>query len=275
MGRILRYDDNGEITNDVSDKTHYIRSESQNKFLKKREEAQTQFAEFNDDAGKFVWSYPAKIQKLIKSNDFTKSDLTMIFYLSTYVNGTGYLSYNNQLKIDKAGLQKVLGIGRNLFNKFFNKLVNYQIISTSGEWFKWNKNFNFYGSTKGVAKPTELVRSYVYQIRELYEAKDEKGKRKYSAISLYPVFALVPYLHKSTNIVCKNPEVKNIEEINYYSLLEIAELLDLKDSKKMSSALSSIQLAEQSVFRKIEIKNEKYLQMNPRIVFDNLELSHF
>lgn len=265
MGRILRINNDGVITMDVSDNNHYIRSDSQNRFLKKREEAKAEFSEFNDDAGKFVWSYPAKIKELIKSNNFTKSDLTMIFYLATYVNGCGFLVYNNQIKLDKAGLQKVLGIGRNHFSKFFNKLVNYQIISTSDEGFKWNQGYNFYGTTKGIAKPHELVRSYVYQIRELYEAKDEKGKRKYSAISLYPVFSLVPYLHNSTNIICKNPEVKDIEEINYYCLSEIADLLDLKDSKKMSASLSSIQLAEQSVFRKIEIKNEKYLQMNPRI----------
>ncbi|MFJ8088779.1 hypothetical protein ACIQ7N_11305 [Lysinibacillus sp. NPDC095746] len=110
-----------------------------------------------------------------------------------------------------------------------------------------------------------LVRTYIYQIRELYEAKTETGKRKYSPTALYPVFALIPYLHHSSNIICKNPEVRHIEDIDYFSLSEIAKLLDLKDSKKMSLSLSSILLNGQTTFVKVESKNEKYLKLNPRI----------
>ncbi|WP_391116873.1 hypothetical protein [Psychrobacillus sp. L3] len=108
------------------------------------------------------------------------------------------------------------------------------------------------------------------QVRELYEAKKENEKRKYSVISLYPIFALVPYLHHSSNIICKNPEVKDIDEIEYYTLSEIAELLGLNDSKKMSKSLSSLLLNNQKTFVKISSKNETYLKLNPRIFWKGI-----
>ena len=182
-GKILKMVDaeTGEITNEFNTATHYLRSKKQDDFLQKVSEAKEEFEAFNSEAGKFIWSYPEKIQYLITSDEFSKSDLTMVFYLATYVNGMGYLTHdNNNIKLDKADLQKVLGVGRNLFNKLHAKLLQHEILIPSGINYKWNEAFNFYGATKGKAKPTMLVRTYVMQIRELYEAKNEAGKRKYS-----------------------------------------------------------------------------------------------
>lgn len=265
MGTIVQIDDNGAILQKVSDKHNRIRSTKQEHFAKLNAESKKEFKAFNEVAGKFIWSYPEKIQYLIHSPDFTKSDLTMIFYLATYLNGTGYLAFDNNIKLDKSDLQKVLGIGRNTFSKLYSKLIQHQILIEKGYAFQWNESYNFYGYTKDKAKPKMLVRTYVNQIRELFEATKENGKRKYSHVSLYPVFALVPYLHRTSNIICKNPEVEEIDEIEYFTLSEIAELLDLNDSKKMSSSLSSILLNEQTTFVKVESKNEKYLKLNPRI----------
>jgi len=258
-------DENGEVWDELNTATHYVRSKKQDEFIKNDSEAKLEFEAFNSEAGKFIWSYPEKIQHLIHSPEFTKSDITMVFYLATYVDGLRYLTYGNKLKMKKADLQKVLGVGRNLFNKLYAKLKQHEILKATEHGYKWNEAFNFYGATKGVAKPTMLVRTYVMQIRELYEATNQTGKRKYSATLLYPIFALVPYLHRTSNIVCKNPDVKDINDIEYFSLTEIADLLDLKNSKRMSSSLSGILLDEQATFRKVESKNEKYLQMNPRI----------
>lgn len=270
-GKIFKMvDENGEVWDELNTATHYKRSKKQDEFIKKDSEAKMEFEAFNLDAGKFIWSYPEKIQQLIQSPEFTKSDLAMIFYLATYVDGLGYLTYGNKVKLKKADLQKVLSIGRNLFNKLHAKLIQHEILIDSEHGYKWNEAYNFYGSSKGVAKPTMLVRTYVNQIRVLYEATNEAGKRKYSATLLYPIFALVPYLHRTSNIICKNPDVKDINDIEYFSLNEVAELLDLKNSKKMSSSLSGILLDEQATFRKVESKNEKYLQMNPRIFWRNV-----
>ncbi|WP_416420355.1 hypothetical protein ACLZHR_25735 [Priestia aryabhattai] len=255
----------GDIIKKLDGSKYCIRSKYQDELVKMKEKSKGEFEEFNERTGKFIWSYPEKIQQLIKSNEFTKSDITMIFYLATFINGTGYLAYENRVKLNKKGIQTKLEIGRTLFGKFFNKLIKFEILIPSGDHFKWNETYNFYGSTKGKAKPKTLVRTYVNQIRELYETKNEKGKRKYSAINLYPIFALVPYLHHSSNIVCKNPSVQDIEDIEYFNLKEIAELLDLRDSKRMVASLHSLALDNQTTFIKVESKNEAYLKLNPRI----------
>ncbi|MRX52925.1 hypothetical protein GJU41_02980 [Bacillus idriensis] len=256
----------GEVTREFNPDTHYIRSKKQDEFVKKKEQAKAEFDEFNEAAGKFIWSYPEKIQQLIKSEEFTKADLTMIFYLATYVNGAGYLVHdNNNVKLTKKQIQEKLSVGRNLFSKFFKKLIDHKIVIPEGNHFKWSVTFNFYGTTVGKAKPTMLVRTYVTQIRHLYEAVNDEGKKAYSAINLYPVFALVPYLHHSSNIVCKNPDVKEIEDIEYFNLKEITELLDLNQTKKVSSGLSSLLLDGQTTFVKSESKGEIYFKLNPRI----------
>ncbi|MGG0496712.1 hypothetical protein ABEY62_27545 [Priestia megaterium] len=255
----------GDITKKLDGSKYYIRSKYQDELVKMKEKSQGEFEEFNERTGKFIWSYPEKIQQLIKSNEFTKSDITMIFYLATFINGTGYLAYENRVKLNKKGIQTKLEIGRTLFGKFFNKLIKFEILIPSGDYFKWNETYNFYGSTKGKAKPQTLVRTYVNQIRELYEVKNEKGKRKYSTINLYPVFALVPYLHHSSNIICKNPDAQAIEDIEYFNLKEIAELLDLRDSKRMAASLHLLVLDGQTTFIKVQNKNEAYLKLNPKI----------
>lgn len=255
----------GEVVLEFNGYKQDIRDKNQVMFYKKKMKADKDWEIYREENGRFIWSYPDKIQLLIHSKEFTKADMTMIFYLATYVNGTGYLAFNNAVKLDKSGLQTVLDLGRNAFGKFYNKLVKYEILIPTGKAFKWSEAYNFYGSTKGKAKPKMLVRTFVNQIREMFEEKKETGKRKYSAIKLYPVFALVPYLHHSSNIVCKNPDVKDVEDIEYFTLSEVAELLDLTDSKKMTASLSSLLLDGQTTFIKIESKNEKYLKLNPRI----------
>ncbi|MEE6451719.1 hypothetical protein RAH41_14180 [Gottfriedia acidiceleris] len=254
----------GEVVGEFNPEVHYLRSRKQDAFLKKNEKSKDAFEGFNAESGKFIWSYPKQIKYIIHSPEFNKADLTMIFYLATYVNGTGYLAFDNGIKLSKTDLQERLKISRNSYSKFFNKLINHQILIPSNDAFKWNENYNFYGKTKGKATPKMLVRTYISQIRELYEAVNENGKRKYSATALYPIFALVPYLHHSSNIICKNPEVKNIEDIEYFTLSEVAELLGLKDSKKLSCSLSSLILNKQTSFIKVESKNEKYLKLNPK-----------
>ncbi|MBK5444167.1 hypothetical protein [Peribacillus sp. TH24] len=263
--RIVKINGNGEIIGEFNGDDYSVRSKKQDDFyrvLKQRKEAMD---EFNKENGKFIWSYPERIRQLIKSEDFTKAHLTMIFYLATFVNGTGYLSHDNKVKFTKKNIQEKLGIGRNLFSKFYNKLIEHEILIASDKNYKWNETYNFYGATTGKAEPKRLVRTYIEQIRELYQATTEAGKKKYSAINLYPVFALVPYLHHSSNIICKNPDVKNIEDIDYFNLTEITELLDLNQSKKVASGLQSILLNGQTTFVKSESKGETYYKLNPRI----------
>lgn len=268
-------DINGQILNEFDGNKYYVRSRKQDDFYKKKEESRNNFSEYNEETGKFIWAYPDKIQEIIHSKDFTKADLTMIFYLATYVNGFGVLTHdNNNVKLEKNDLQSLLGVGRNLFGKFYNKLISHGILKESGKNFKWNESYNFYGSTSGKANPTLLIRTYVNQVRELYDTVKEDGKKKYSPTALYPVFALVPYLHHTSNIICKNPEEKNIDDIIYFSLTELSDLLDLKDSKKMSASLSSILLDGQTTFRKVSSKNEVYLQLNPRIFWRGVEAPH-
>ncbi|MGG3912424.1 hypothetical protein [Rossellomorea vietnamensis] len=265
MERILFLKD-GEITKEFDPSNVTIRTNSQDQFIREREWNRRKFNEFNKENGKFIWSYPEKVQELIKSNDFTKSDLTMFFYLATFVNGKGYLTFdNNNIKLSKQNIKGKLSVSRNVFSKLFNKLVKHEIIIPESTGYRWNIKYNFYGDTKGKANPKKLVRTYVTQIRELYEATNPDGKKKHSPIALYPVFALVPYLHHSTNIVCKNPEVKHIEDINYFNLTEVTVLLDLKNSKKVSSGLSSLLLDDQTVFVKVKSKNETYFKLNPKI----------
>ncbi|MBE1554497.1 hypothetical protein [Sporosarcina limicola] len=91
-------DSNGEQIGEFNRDEQYIRSRKQDDFIKKTAKVKTQFDAYNRKEGKFIWAYPAKIQYLIKSKEFTKGDLTMIFYLATYVNGTGYLSHANNKK---------------------------------------------------------------------------------------------------------------------------------------------------------------------------------
>ncbi|WP_391116871.1 hypothetical protein [Psychrobacillus sp. L3] len=73
----------GEKVGSFNPEEHYLRSKRQDDFMKLNEKAKEEFAEFNAEAGKFIWSYPVQIQHLIHSPEFDKSDLTMIFYLAT------------------------------------------------------------------------------------------------------------------------------------------------------------------------------------------------
>lgn len=259
-------DSNGELVGKINSKTQYIGSRKQAEGIKWKGEMEAFRKLQLENDGNFIWTYPAKIQELIQSPEFSKADISMLVYLATYVNGSGYLAKDNKsTRMDKADIKEILEASRNLFDRFFNKLIHHDILEVDGKTYKWNQSYNFYGSTKGITNPNKLVRSYVNQIRSLYLKKKENGKRMYTPTKLYPIFAVVPYLHHSSNIVCKNPDVKDVEDIIYFSLSEIADILALNDSKKMSASLSSLLLDGQTSFVKVESKNEKYLKLNPRI----------
>lgn len=83
----------------------------------------------------------------------------MIFYLAIFVNGPGFLAYENRIKLKKKDIQNKLSINYSEFSDFYSKLVEEDIIRPEGIEFKRNNEFNFHGTTSGKAKHQLLVRT--------------------------------------------------------------------------------------------------------------------
>lgn len=132
----------------------------------------------------------------------TRSDVTKLFYLATYVDYQGYLIYNHNFMTRKK-LQSVLELNRNNFDSFFKKMIELKIIA-----YDKNKNIMI---NKGLFIKgnidTELIeysnhtRLYIRSIQYLYR---HVPKNQHSQLGNY--FKLIPYIHRQRNILCLNPD---------------------------------------------------------------------
>src|SRR5699024_4489276 len=115
------------------------------------------------------------------------AEKTRIIFLGTFVsykeNGS-YLIHDNGKPILKSKLKSLLEISNNKeFYRFFNKLldagiVKEKVINRSNIKLKWNTEYSFKGTASNKQqKETNLIKTFDKQVRELYQEKDEQGKR--------------------------------------------------------------------------------------------------
>lgn len=222
---------------------------------------------FTDIAGGFSFLIVDTLKELHKDTRFSDMEKARIIFLGTfcsYESSGRYLFTNNNRYILKSDLQKLLEISnKKEFYTFYNKLVDTGIlkeqkISRLEIRLKWNSNYHFKGKTaKNGTKSTATVKAYDRQIQTLYKEKDSKGKRINTPKNLFILFMVLPFIHKESGVLCKQPQTA-IEEAEPLELKDLADMFGYPKPSAIKSKLLQCKLHNTNVFHYGEgLKNRK------------------
>lgn len=230
---------------------------------------------FNQLTGGFTFTMMNTLKNLIADITFTQAEKTRIMFLGTYVSydkDNRYLTYGNGKPVLKNQLMDLLEItNKREFYTLYNKLVESGVVTEEFESrtvvkLIWSERYHFKGkTTKGLKASENMVKTYDNQIREMYTAKNDKGKALYKANALFTIFALMPYIHPETNALCMFPE-KSYHSSQPLTLQELAGVFGYTRSNDFKRMLFRIKLHNMPVVAVSETSEGTRLFINPFVV---------
>lgn len=223
---------------------------------------QSEIAKIIREFGGFYFQKYEYVLKL----ELEKQFLTRYIYLCTYIDYEGRLRFksaNNKGKlITVKDLPKVLGLSEREARNTKNALVEHELIFINKDK---TINVNPKYAIKGGMSRKELrgsVRAMEEGIREIYEKAKPREHRRLALL-----MELLPYINFSHNIVCNNPNEKDIEKVDPFNLTEVMELAKYTNLTKFKRDLLNLTVNEELVIKITETKHGKFIYVNPRIFY--------
>lgn len=168
-----------------------------------------------------------------------------------------------QTKLKESDLQEILKLRLTEFKKTKSILKEYDLISIDEDKnVVINEKYASKGKINSKEKTInlEVVRMFENGIKNLYETATTKEHKR-----LATFVKLLPYINIDNNMVCKNPEEKDINKVLPYKITEIAEMLGYKNITRVKVDLFAITVNGERAFILIEDAYGKYFTVNPRI----------
>lgn len=240
------------------------------------------FNEFQKmELGGFVFMIYNNIELLTKQLEIPLQDIPKLMYLSSYLNYENVLMVNQRNKMTKSNMKELLMLSRNQFSKFFNLIIEKEILieekNDKQKYYKLNENIFKKGEITTDSMKTKM---YINSVRFLYE---NTNTRMHSNLAI--VFQLIPYVHKELNIICKNPYTDNRELINPFNINDICNALNIntdgvnaKNITRVKKQLYSLILEDGTrVIRSYRVdtnKTDKWV-LNPKVVSNFIDYDSY
>mgnify|MGYP000943466796 CR=1 FL=1 len=248
------------------------------KKFKKKKELEEQFkytqSTFLGNFVFFIFKNMEFLQEVLSDEDLVK-----FIFIGTYVKGNGCLKADNNVTlINKKKMQELLNISRANFNKFYNKLIDNNLIRENKEGvININLDYFFRGYEKEYKKLTDVklsdfLRIYIESTRELYK---NTPIRKHKQLSI--LYKLIPYCNYKYNILCRNTNEIDAEKLDILTIADVVDILGYNKSQiaRFKKDFYSVQVQEYKAFLSIQ-GTEKYLDsfivVNPKLYFRGSEL---
>ena len=191
-------------------------------------------------------------------------------YLCTFMNYKNYLEYGNSKDENKLMIKKDLFEVLKLSDRETYNTINYltenQFIEISEKYIKVNDDYCKKGNLT-TNKNKGVIRMFDNAIREIYENSLPKEHKKLSLL-----IKILPLVHFSTNVICRDARQEIIELIDYYTLTELADELGYSTTQKLKKGLMDIKVKGQPVIMISKINNKDMLVVNPLIYYKGNDL---
>jgi len=269
--RTLADTETGEIIEIHEGDTFKIVSTEQKQAIEKsikNKQLNEDMKEWNKELGGFVFilfKYGDKIFSQLP--ELIQEDITKLFYLAVFVDYEGVLVYNNE-HMTRRTMQRLIGISREKFSLFFNKLIKLNILSQNSNIIKINKDIILKGEIeKSIKSNYNYTRLYINSIRYLYE---NVSIRKHKQLGAY--FKLIPYIHRQQNTLCWNPD-SYVNDINLMSVKELKNILGYHEDsiKRLTDKLKETKLDNnESILAFIDHDKDlskAHIIINPRVFY--------
>ena len=229
---------------------------------KKNDEIRKSKEEFKVTIDNECGSFYFTNYKKILEEKFMPNYMFRFLYLCTYSDYEGILrlgkSKNNYMI--KSDIIHVLKISDKENRNTVKYLEENKLIEIHNDYIKVNDSLCVRGKIgKKLAK--QSVRMFDNGIKYIYENITAREHKR-----AYMVVELLPYLHYSSNILVKNPEVEDEKLIKPFNMKELSEELGYTNTDRFSKALLSMRInKELAIGRFGESKN--IIVINPRLYY--------
>jgi hypothetical protein len=162
--------------------------------------------------------------------DMEAAHLTRLIYLSTFLNYDNTLVNASGGTMTKAMIKQQLHLPKTQFYKFWQDMVQREILLDHGIAISLNENLFFKGNVNNILQKcdndgTTFIRLYIHGIRELYEKSTTSSHKTLSYL-----FRILPYVNRKFNIVCFNPHETNDNLICPMNLQDLAGVIGYEQS---------------------------------------------
>lgn len=162
-------------------------------------------------------------------------DYAKLILILTYLRYDGSLKTDNNKSMTKTLIKRTLGLKKTHHYELLNRLIELNILSeNNGTLYISNKIATRGNKTIRYDNNTIVIKIDAKKYREWYKDNCETNYR----VIGYMV-KLFPFLNKTYNIVCKNPNETEIEKIIFFNHKEIGELLGNTRQFRLKETLHS------------------------------------
>jgi hypothetical protein len=186
----------------------------------------------------------------------TQSDLARLMYLGTFAGwNDGLLKHDNGVLITKKGLAELIGVSRNKFKEFYEKLIDGGMIAEDEGSLYMNPKYFFRGEmsqVREIAKTYQYTRLFRKTVRDLYVLYNGRTIKQLAII-----YSVLPFVNFNFNQLCYNPEESNPDLVRHITV------------DKLTKAMRALKHDGKSVFGFFEAddRRQKKVVINPRVVY--------
>lgn len=189
----------------------------------------------------------------------TSAQCGYLLVLSTYINyhGVIVISERNEAPMSQSDMLNALKLKetqRSTLTDFLATCADYGIITKDTEGYTIKDGFHFKGKN---ANSDNVVRSYITRLREMASVHkpEEVGF----------LYKLIPYIHKTSNMLCENPNELSPPKVVKLNRKQLAEVTGVNVSY-VSRATRTMIYNGKSVFAKITTATDgTFYMLNPSI----------
>lgn len=233
--------------------------------IKKLQADQGEFEQLiKSECGKFYFNF---YNGGLLSMDIKESIKARFLYLCTYTNYKDkgmYLTWDNGQKMDRKGMQEVLGLSEREFKSTIKAMLDNELLTKEGDYFLVNQSIATRGKLTTKQNNTGHTRVFDNGMRNIYQnCKATQHKQ------LYYLFRLLPYVNLKYNVVCQNPTEESKDAIIPLSLSEICEIVgyDISNAKRLERDLYNLQVYEKLVILGVQNAKGIWYKVNPRVYY--------
>ena len=216
----------------------------------------------NETCGNFYFNYYENI-------DYSQYIFRFV-YLCTFMNYKNYLEFGNAKDENKLMIKKDLFEVLKLSDRETYNTIKYltenKFIEISEKYIKVNDEYCKKGSLTN-NKNKGVIRMFDNAIKEIYENSLPKEHKKLSLL-----IKILPLIHQSTNVICRNSKEDIIDLVDYYTLSELADELGYSAPQKLKKGLMDVKVKGQPVIMISKINNKDMLVVNPLIYYKGNDL---
>lgn len=202
--------------------------------------------------------------------------IARLFYLATFVHpNDSVLRHDNGTVIKRAEMIKLMGFGKNTLDDFLKEVSGSYIFPQSDGSIRISTDFFRGPMAKHVKQDAgiDYQKVFIKSLRELYRQTPVKRHRYLGYLLL-----LLPFISWEYNILCWNPDEKDVDKISPMSLSDFCRLIGYDDnggrnSGKLLDAYKKLTFTmrgkEMDVCAYMEnlVTGQRYFVVNPLVIY--------